>query len=51
MDPESLYEFMHYIAQIIVSGAYNNSWLAQMPAKLQPHLLIVGKWLSQALGY
>lgn len=51
MDPESLYEFMHYLAQIIVNGAYNNSWLAQLPVKLQPHLLIVGKTLAAWLGY
>lgn len=51
MDGQSLIEFAHYIARIITDGNFNNPWLAQLPAKIQPALYEVGKALAAWLGF
>ncbi len=50
LDPESLWEFVHYLAEVIVNGDYQNSWLAMLPDGIQQPMFAVGQALAGWLG-
>lgn len=49
-DGTALWNFVHYIAEVIVNGDAANGWLTLMPSDIQQSLFEVGTALVGWLG-
>lgn len=50
-DGEALWSFVHYIAEVITNGDYQNGWLAALPSGIQQSMYEVGQALAGWLGF
>lgn len=51
LDGESLLEFVHYVAEIIVNGDYENVWLGMLPNDAEQAVWEMGQFLAAWLGW
>jgi hypothetical protein len=51
MDGNALLYWIRYMAEIVLSGNFDNEWLVGLPAESVDSVLAVGQWVSTWLGW